>query len=471
MSRSGFWWVVSAAILVRLFVFVHARSLEYGSSAAFKLGDTARNILEGRGIMWDPLYLKMLNEESRSRDAINPPFELFEEVIPPSPSPERLEPFRGRPPGYSFILAATWKIFGKKLFVYSQAFFVFLDLCACIGIWWLAGRIFGERAGFVSGMCYALMFPNAVMSIFPGHDAIGTFPLVFGAFFYWLYIENSQIRYLFAAGIVIAFGTLIRQEPYLLPVVFAGALVLTRQWKKAMVVFVVMQSMVVLANIPWTTYNKKMFGKSIPLSPSVAGNLLAGIGDSPNPWGVKASDAWLRDFVASKVGLQPYHSIEFNRVCKDEFLRIVKEDPVWYVMSVVRRGIKSLTPTIMPFRNSYSYFKETGNAGGLLSFASTYPIQAVVPFIFKLLWVFLWGSTLWFLLFSWRGWDLNRRAFALAMFGTPLYYFTSHVLMHCEARFLLPGYFALVLLGGAGAAVLATNLLPSLASADSKAGR
>jgi hypothetical protein len=195
VSRSGFWWVVSAAILVRLFVFVHARSLEYGSSAAFKLGDTARNILEGRGIMWDPLYLKMLNEESRSRDAINPPFELFEEVIPPSPSPERLEPFRGRPPGYSFILAATWKIFGKKLFVYSQAFFVFLDLCACIGIWWLAGRIFGERAGFVSGMCYALMFPNAVMSIFPGHDAIGTFPLVFGAFFYWLGFRNEGSNY------------------------------------------------------------------------------------------------------------------------------------------------------------------------------------------------------------------------------------------------------------------------------------
>ncbi len=442
--------VFLVAFIVRLGVFIGARDIDYGFSAAFKLGNVAHNLLTGQGLVWEPAVIEALNAESIRVDPSRPQLDVFEKVKE-VPEPHQMETYRGRPPGYSMILAATWKLFGHERFVYSQALFSLLDALSGIFIFLLAAEFFGATVAFIAGLIYAIGLPFAVLAILPGHDAIGTLPLTAGLYFIWRGLKNNSPLFLMGGGISIGLGTLVRQEPFFIPFLIAFPLLFVKEWKKALQVFIFAQMFVFLVNLPWIIRNRQMTGKGDVFSPAYGATLLAGIGAYPNRWGVEASDSWIYEFVKNKGSSAVAHSPEFNRICLDEFKRILKEDPLWYVSIVVRRGIKSMAPTLMPFEKGYTryYLNERKNVS-IMEFARSHPIEFIVPVFFKGLWALLWLFSV-LILFDRRfSGGTTQRAFLLGLLLIVIYYVSSHMLMLTEARFLLPGFFPLIILGSAG---------------------
>ncbi|MBI2069781.1 MAG: glycosyltransferase family 39 protein [Elusimicrobia bacterium] len=449
-SRRAIIFIFSLAFIVRAVVLLTARDVDYGFSAGFKLAETARNFLEGRGLAWDARYLAALNEEAFRENPLKPKLEVFEAVPPLEPSPESLESFRGRPPGYSLVVAATWAMFGKKLFLYSQILFVLLDIAACLLIWWLTKELFGPTMALAAGVLYALSLPHATLSIFPGHDAINAFPVAACLAFFWMGLKRNSWPLYVASGIAAGAGSWIRQEPYLMPVVLAIALAVTGRFKEALRYLVLAQAAAFLTVAPWGLRNADMFGKFQIVSPAYAHNLLQGLLESDNPWGIKCDDQWVKAFVRSKGVDALYHTPEFNKVCMDEFLRLLELEPLFYVKRIVKRSITSLFPTIMPFEAAYTrYWRNLLGREGVLGFFMAHPVETLAPLFYKLMWLFLWiGSCCVFL-------GINRisqpkKTMIWALAGTTLYYWTTHVPMHLEYRFILPGYFPLMILGAEG---------------------
>jgi hypothetical protein len=108
----------------------------------------------------------------------------------------------------------------------------------------------------------------------------------------------------------------------------------------------------------------------------------------------------------------------------------------------------------MPYRDSYDYYLRTHPGGRLANYAREHPLELFCSLFFKSLWAFLWIAAAIALGNSWYRDEPLARAFNLALIGVTLYYLASHVIMHTEARFLLPGFAPLFILGAAGVGVV-----------------
>lgn len=444
--KKNLWMVVFVGALVRLAVFIPAHNLDHSIAAAFKLADVARHYSEGHGFVYDQRYLDQLNKVSVESDPVHPRLELLEDVPPPPYDSTQVQSFRGRPPGYSVVLASTWKIFGHKKFIYSQIFFCALDLLACVFVFLLGRAVFGEKVALMAGLLYAINISSATMSTFPIHDAIGS-SLLAAATYLIFSSENPNRAKWILAGVLLGASSLIRQEAYLVPVVFMIAFAMKKQWRNVALSFLLVQLVVVLMSAPWSARNKQQFGQSTTFSPAYAANLFAGLGEEGNPWGIVQSDPWVVQYVTDRIGRQPLHSTEFNGILMQAFLEAVKQHPLAYVKIVIKRTIKFLMPTLMPFEKSYSrYYKQVEGKTGVIGYIAEYPFLFLMAILSKVYWIVLWGLSLVAL--------KENKAVSWALLGLALYYLLAHVPMHTESRFILPGYFGLTILGAQGAQTL-----------------
>ncbi len=446
VGKRGLIVVLAGVALFRFFVLFSTHQQD-NTAMALKLGETARNVMNGHGFAWDPLYLQMLNEESLKQDPLRPQWEVFEKTPPPMFDASRLQSFRGRPPGYSVILSVLWTLTGHLKFIYAQILFCLLDLVTVFLLWWLANALFGSRPALGAAFLYGFHISFALLSINPSHDAMSSFPLIAGACLLYWAIKKSWWFFI-PAGILFGAASLIRQEPMFIPIVFAGALFLAGMKKRAFQALLLMQGLVILMNVPWNLRAKQQFGESSPFTHSFSALLLEGIGETPNPWGIQASDVWLRGFVKGKGVDTPFHSKDFNRVCMEEFSRIVRENPAWVAGSVVKRAVRCLMPTVMPIESSFYFYstvlKKEGGFGG---YVREHPLHMGVTAGLKGLWLLLWFGSIWTVVVVVRSGDQERKALVLALGGISVYYFLTHIPMHCEYRYLLPGYAPLVLCG------------------------
>ena len=73
-------------------------------------------------------------------------------------------------PGYAFFLAALWKIFGTKLWIYAQILQIIFELFAAWGLYALAKKFFGSTAGLFTILVFAVLFYEARVSVVPYKD-------------------------------------------------------------------------------------------------------------------------------------------------------------------------------------------------------------------------------------------------------------------------------------------------------------
>lgn len=181
-----------------------------------------------------------------------------------------------RAPGWPFVLAAVYKVFGKNYHA-ARCVLVLMDCVLCCLVYAMTRKLFGERAGWIAGIV-AASYPQLFLLCAPmlAEPQFGL--LLFAALYLMVGVsDNTGWRRDVAIGALFGVATLTRTILMLLPpaiVLWYGFRLYRRQkWPRALgrgcVVVAVMAAVVV----PWTIRNAITMRAFIPVT-TMGGNVL-----------------------------------------------------------------------------------------------------------------------------------------------------------------------------------------------------
>lgn len=186
------------------------------------------------------------------------------------------------PPGTTFLHASLFALFGIR---YEPI--VAMNIALSLGIVWvtarLAARFWGQSVAVLSALILAVwptlvMYPTILASELP------FLFLTLLALDLWTFPRLGQTARVLLAGLVLGCAALVRPQALLLPLVYAGGLVLMQRAERAVlldqfrsVVLAGMAMAVVVA--PWTWRNHQLYGEPVLISSN--GGITLWMGNTP----------------------------------------------------------------------------------------------------------------------------------------------------------------------------------------------
>src|SRR5882757_9339755 len=197
-----------------------------------------------------------------------------------TPSPGVPVPTLIRLPGYPLFLMACFKIFGVEHYTAVMYLQCVIDLCTCLLIAALAGRLFGRRAAMAALWLSALCPFMAIYTAAPLTEVRTLFciALTFYAFERWRGAGMGFNRWLWVTAVAMAYSVLLRPEQGLLAATVIPAM-LWMVWQQIKPRRSLLQAVtpvalaavcVVLPLAPWTVRNWRTFHVIQPLAPRYA---------------------------------------------------------------------------------------------------------------------------------------------------------------------------------------------------------
>jgi hypothetical protein len=408
-----------------------------GPSTQFEQAFVAMNLFDGRGITIFLDFPPTLEASDPTRIIDPERYEIR--------SPE-LQSYIREVPGYAFFLAGLWKIFGAKLWIYAQIMQIIFEVLAAWGLYALAQKFFGQRAGLLTVMVFALVFYEARVSIVPYKDIFLLYlmlaitcwasriflredwpPLWFG-----LVCVGTGVGYYFAPTIA------------LYPVFLTLMLWLLKRIRFSMAVTFLLIAITVVGLMVWPYYNF--------------------VGAHRNDPGITPPLFWYNLWLGNQVST--FYSTEEGRfqdyfrdrmqatgkniedISKEEFLAYVNANPIPYASHTAK---KLLLGTFLVYGNagdatyprSWSYFKTQNPQASFSTYAQTYPLRIVGMGLGTLSASILFPTALAALFLLWRE---NKTAVGLFFLTVPVYFLLVLMFFHYEARYLtgmLVGYLPL----------------------------
>ncbi|HEX2909698.1 MAG TPA: glycosyltransferase family 39 protein [Chloroflexia bacterium] len=184
-----------------------------------------------------------------------------------------------RPPLYPLMLAGIFVIFGHSL-VIIRLVQIALSVATVYLLYRLGYRAFGRRTGLMAGILAAIAWPFAVLSYLLLSETLFLFLFLLAVNFLLEYIitgkdeplsrasgpiwRQKRIWYLVGAGVSLGLSALTRgQVLSFMPFIGLWLLVALgwRQWRKALLSFVVVAVAFVLVIAPWTFRNYTVYGR------------------------------------------------------------------------------------------------------------------------------------------------------------------------------------------------------------------
>jgi hypothetical protein len=196
-----------------------------------------------------------------------------------SMSPHGPVPTLIRLPGYPIFLALCFRIFGLDHYVAVMRVQCAVDLCTCLLVAALAGRLFGRRAAMAALWLSALCPFTAVYVAAPLTETLTltTIALVFYALERWRSAGLGFKPWLWVIAFALAYSVLLRPEQGLLAATVVPAMIWL-VWKTSghrivlarLLPVAVTALCVVLPLAPWTARNWRTFHVIQPLAPRYA---------------------------------------------------------------------------------------------------------------------------------------------------------------------------------------------------------
>jgi len=408
-----------------------------GPSTQFEQAFVAMNLFDGKGIRIFLNFPPTL-EASDPTQIIDP--ERYE-----IRSPE-VQPYIREVPGYAFFLAGLWKIFGAKLWIYAQIMQIIFEVLAASGLYALAQKFFGQRAGVLTVMVLAFVFYEARVSIVPYKDIFLLYlmlaitcwashiflredwpPLWFG-----LVCVGTGVGYYFTPSIA------------LYPVFLTLMLWLLKRIRFSMAVTFLLITITVVGLMVWPYYNF--------------------VGAHRNDPGITPPLLWYNLWLCKQVST--FYSTEEERfqdyfrdrmqatgkniedISKEEFLAYVNANPIPYALHTAK---KLLYGTFLVYGNagdatyprSWSYFKTQNPQASFSTYAQTYPLRIVGMGLGTLSASILFPTALAALFLLRRE---HKTAVGLFFLTVPVYFLLVLMFFHYEARYMtgmLVGYLPL----------------------------
>ncbi|MBI4062704.1 MAG: glycosyltransferase family 39 protein [Elusimicrobia bacterium] len=348
---------------------------------------------------------------------------------------EELIFWRGRFPGYSIFLAVT-QFFGAQRILPARIIQIVVDSLACLFIYGIGLLIFDHRVGLWSAWMYAFWLPNALVACMPNQDSFMSVFILSSLYFFILAMQKDSWRLVLLTAFILIIGTHMREEPFMFPVVWGFGLIFWKGFKKALAYSSVLMVLMLLGMAPYIIRNYRLEGRLAMLTPHIWDGIYSSIvlEDTQGRWGYKpVEQAMLEEKGVVYAGA----TVERMNFCKEKALRVIREDPWWYVRNILLPQISLFT--IFPYSiiSHYSgepwlvdYLKSGGTSWGYLIY---YPWQFFGRLLGKV------SEGLVFLLAVLGIWLARSRWTATyVLWITPLYYMAGYLPIKVLPSYLIP---------------------------------
>jgi hypothetical protein len=408
-----------------------------GPSTQFEQAFVAMNLADGKGFKIFRDYPPVLEASDPTR-LIDP--ERYEVRSPD------LQPYIREVPGYAFFLAAVWKIFDAKLWIYAQIMQIMFEVLAAWGLYVLSTKFFGQRAGLLTVLVFAFTLFEARVSIIPYKDIFLLYlMLVITLLASRIFLREDWPPLWFglvcmATGLGYYFMPTIALYPLFLTLM----LWLLKRIRFAMAVTFLVLACTIVGLMVWPHQSYVRAHRSDPgiAPPLFWYNLWLGNQDTKfYSTEEERFQGYFRDRMQATG-----QSIE--DISKEEFLASVSAHPGRYAWHTVT---KLLHGTFLVYGNagdatyprSWSYFKTQNPEASFSTYARTYPLRIMGMVLGTLSASILFPTALVSLYLLRRE---HKTATGLFFFTVPLYFLLVLMFFHYEARYLtgtLVGYLPL----------------------------
>jgi Dolichyl-phosphate-mannose-protein mannosyltransferase len=425
-------------LAVRLgFLAVFHHQVFSGPSTQFEQAFVAMNLADGKG-------LKIFRDFPPVFEALDPT-----RMIDPDRyeirSPE-LQPYIREVPGYAFFLAGLWTIFGSKLWLYAQIMQIIFEVLTAWGLYALAAKFFGQRAGLLTVLVFAFVVYEARVSIVPSKDIFLLYlMLVITLCASRIFLQEDWPPLWFSlVCVATGIGYYFMPTIALYPVFLTVMLWLLKRIRLSMAVTFLVIAFTVVGLMVWPHQSYVRAHRNDPgITP-------------PLFW----YNLWLGNQVSRFYSTEEERFQEYFRerkqatgksiedISKEEFLASVTAHPLPYAWHTVK---KLLHGTFLVYGNagdvtyprSWSYFKTQNPQAGFSTYVWTHPLRIVGMGLGTLSASILFPTALVALFLLRRE---HKTAVGLFFLTVPVYFILVLMFFHYEARYLtgtLVGYLPL----------------------------
>jgi 4-amino-4-deoxy-L-arabinose transferase-like glycosyltransferase len=362
-------------------------------------------------------------------------------------------------PGYPLWLAFIYKLSGSRSAATVQNVQWVLDSLAVLLVVGLGVTAFGWRVGLWAGALAALWPLLATYGAVPLADAPTSWLVLAASWMFLLAAKRNRIGWAFAAGALIGVSCWLRANALLLVFFWGGALLLLARarWQRRafLAASVVVGGLLLIS--PIMIRNAVTFHAFVPTGLGAGTNVLEGIGDferGAKEFGAPASDSEVleQERVAANVppgtefALYYPDGIQRDRARATRAMAIIKQHPLWYAGTVVRRmaavlkyagepsGIYGSAGINVTAKKSLPPLRQGGVIGFLVNVLGM--IQSVLRYVLLPLMIVGIGLAS----------RLDRRITALIL-TTVFYYLVVGSLIHTHIRYGLPMHALLTIFG------------------------
>jgi 4-amino-4-deoxy-L-arabinose transferase-like glycosyltransferase len=333
--------ILLLAAVVRIgFLIKNWNDLDFSQSFMLH-GEIARNILDGHWMQKDTLYLSQY-----TRDCLEQKTLIDFEDYPP-PQHESLVPVYNDEGGYGSLVALTWSIFGSNRWWFVRVIQIMIDIMMCWLVYRIGSTAFGKVVGLVSSFAYALFIPGVELAVRPHRDIWVTFLFILTVY---LLIRNfrseEKWRRYVAIGVSSAVVAMMRSTtvPF---IVFLSLVFLVVKPKKGFIfASCVLVVSFLVAFSPLLVRNYVVFHKIMATRGAFWHSFWGGVGQMPNPYGVKEEDTDIARFALTLDPSAKFETEQYEQALRGEAVKLVTQHPGWYATSVARRAFFFLFPKI-----------------------------------------------------------------------------------------------------------------------------
>ena len=265
----------------------------------------------------------------------------------PLSDPNRL----GHPPGYSFLLAALYKLFGEGDAA-PQFVQIVSDSIAAVVLFLIAAELLPRGVAVVAAMLAAISPQLAYNSVLLLPDSLAVLPILLAVYCIVRAMKGARpVLMLLMAGALVGVSCWLRANALLLaPFLSLAALVLFERGVRLKASLLILcGTLVVVA--PLTIRNAVVLGYFVPVSLGAGQTLIEGIADydGEGRFGMPATDVGVMRMEAESYNRPDYYGTLFN---PDGVLRerrrirlgfsVIRSHPFWFLSVMLRRGTSML---------------------------------------------------------------------------------------------------------------------------------
>ncbi|MFM9903118.1 MAG: ArnT family glycosyltransferase [Pyrinomonadaceae bacterium] len=342
------------------------------------------------------------------------------------------------PPGYPIFIASVYSLFGDSDAA-TTVIQILLNSLSPVFIFLIALNLLDPRTAVIGGILAALSPQSACYAGVILPDGLSVVPILIALYAFIIGVKKERLAMAAVCGVLIGISCWLRSNALLLPVFFVlfGIFLLPKEMVVRFSLLLIMAFVLTIA--PLTVRNWLVFHAFIPVSSAAGHNFIAGLADSDTDqrFGLPILDVDAARMEAERFGRPDYANSQYapdgiprERDRIQRGLKIVTENPGWYIKSVLSRGVNFMfrlerVPVIALERDE----RDTANP---ILYQLNRPLKALqrvfinatfLPFVVLGMFLLLWRKeTRWQVMF-------------LAI--VPIYFFAVQSLLHTEYRYVL----------------------------------